>query len=244
MLVPLLKTELTIYDLRWIDGETFQSYSNLETLNCDGFLLTKIEPNSFSNATKLTNLNLSGTGLKCLKENAFQGLANLRVLNLSNLSSLKIMKSWVFNGVVNLQELDLSGVSFLSKKSTLPKCPATLKVLSLSKCGLTRIEPGSFDNLPALEKLDLSVNKLVQFDLTGCAAKVLNLARNNLASIKFSIGNDLISPTEELDLSKNSLAKFEYDDLINLSVLDLSNNKLADLQLSKCSSRVLDASCN
>jgi Leucine-rich repeat (LRR) protein len=239
----LTEMKISPNEIQSLDGLIFEPLSNLERLDLSLNEITSILPKSFVNASKLTHLDLSSNKFDCLAEDCFDGLVNLKSLNLSR--SFDQMHPSAFDCLVSLEELDLTGLPCLSSMTVLPNWPATLKSLNLSQCSLTQIDAHSFNNIVALDKLDLSVNNLKQFELTGCAPRIIDLSRNNLDSIKFSMNNQFLARIEQLHLSRNKLSScFQLRDLINLDVLDISNNQLKELELPKCSPRILIASRN
>ncbi len=245
-LKDLIEIQVSSNETNLIEEEAFKSFANLETLNLSGGQLVSVRPRLFSNITKLSTLTLSNNNFESLPENFLDGLISLKCLNMSKSSKLKEIHPLAFNRLVSLEELDLSECAQLSQLSKLPNWPATLKVLSLSQSNLAKIASHSFCNIANLEKLDLSVNKLAEFELIGCAPKIIDLSRNKLTAFKLTMSDDLLSRIEQLNLSKNDLSSLDLDKLSNLNVLDLTNNnqKLRSLNLSKCSPRVLLAGMN
>jgi Leucine-rich repeat (LRR) protein len=239
----LEEIKISSNEIQSLDGKMFEPFSNLEILNLSDNHIFSIQPNSFVNATKLTHLDLSSSNFECLTEDLFSGLVNLKSLNLSG-SKLQEIHPLAFNRLANLEDLDLSRSTGLSTMSKLPNWPATLTWLNLAQCGLTQVDPHSFDNIVALDTLDLSVNSIKEFELAGCAPRIIDLSRNGLTSIKFSMNSDLLAQIEQLHLTKNKLTSLNLAGLVNLDLLDVSNNQLKALDLSKCSPRVVIANVN
>jgi Leucine-rich repeat (LRR) protein len=236
-------TEIKTALLQSISADLMQSFPNLEKFDLSENKIITIEPNAFVKASKLTHLNLSNTKLECLTEATFDGLVNLRSLNLSG-SKPKAIHSSVFKKLVKLEELDLSQNKGLFMSGGLPYFPVTLKRLNLSQCCINKCEPHSFNSIAYLEKLDLSVNNIAKFESSGCVPRILDLTRNNLNILKFSPGNHLLPRLEQLHLSRNRLNCANFDILINLNLLDISDNRVTQFYLPKCSPRVFIASIN
>jgi Leucine-rich repeat (LRR) protein len=90
----------------------------------------------------------------------------------------------------------------------------------------------SFDCLPNLLNLDLSLNRIERISPQAFknikSLKQLNLARNKLTQLNDEVFSGL-SSLEVLKLDKNSIESIQqnsFSELANLRMLDLSNNKL------------------
>uniref|UniRef100_A0A224X852 Putative insulin-like growth factor-binding protein complex acid labile subunit n=1 Tax=Panstrongylus lignarius TaxID=156445 RepID=A0A224X852_9HEMI len=170
LLNPLERLEhldMSYSDLEYISNNTFSKMTSLKTLTLSGNSLKKLESGVFQNLTNLRVLKLSNCGLTGLNETVFQ-------------------EKSIY---APLEELYLSGNPLIiaKKGSFLPTQLNHLKTLDLSSCNITYIPPNALhsfgnivnlnlygnqltsddehsleflDNLPLLEKLDMSQNQL------------------------------------------------------------------------------------
>ncbi|XP_048001761.1 leucine-rich repeat-containing protein 70-like [Leguminivora glycinivorella] len=104
--------------------------------------------------------------------------------------------------------------------------------ITLRNCRITHIELESFHKLPALEYLDLSVNKISRLELGVLdgfkKTIVLNISHNRLTEFPLGVF-DQKPNLEILDLKGNRLENLElgvFDPLHKLRHLDLSSNKI------------------
>ncbi|XP_063629885.1 insulin-like growth factor-binding protein complex acid labile subunit [Cydia splendana] len=110
--------------------------------------------------------------------------------------------------------------------------------ITLRNCRITDVEMGSFHQLPALEYLDLSVNKISRLELgvlDGSRKTVfLNLSHNRLTEFPLGLFDEKPN-LEILDLKGNRLENLElgiFDPLHKLRHLDLSSNKIKGRSLN------------
>ena len=94
-----------------IEKDTFgcsnlEEFQNLEELNLNNNVLTKIESNSFQYLNKLKKLDLGWNQIEQIDSNGFQGLENLEELDLSENKLTKI-KSNTFQQLSKLIKLNL-----------------------------------------------------------------------------------------------------------------------------------------
>ena len=108
----------------------------------------------------------------------------------------------------------------------------SLRFLNLSSTGLTTVDPGSWNGVNRLQRLDLSRNLLSHFDPSVCAflpqLEELDLSFNRIARVRREVPA-ACQNLRRLDLSHNALQNPRPDTFEayhQLQVLDLSFNSL------------------
>ncbi|XP_058659175.1 toll-like receptor 3 isoform X2 [Ammospiza caudacuta] len=201
-----------------VTSRLFYGLSNLKYLNLINSLAGKIEDFSFHWLYHLEYLIMDNNNFPGITANMFTGLNNLKYLSLCNCN-------------INLQRITNKTFSSLANSS--------LQVLNLTKTRISTIESGAFSSLGHLKILDLGLNEISQ-QLTGHEFKGLN----NIQDIYLSYNKNLTLQSEsfifvpglrKLMLRKvgcNNLAfsPSPFHPLRNLTVLDISNNNIANIQ--------------
>jgi len=211
--------------------------SRVEEVNLSGNLLTNLRHGDVAAAGEsLRRLMLANNRLSLLGDDALEGLGALQYLDVSS-NRLAAVPVGVFANASNLLELN----SYNNSLSMLPSGTfdglSGLTVLNLSSNAIDSalISEESFRGLPALQKLDMSSNRLKELksgllkDLPNL--KFLSCADNNLEAIE-SEALTLQSSLEVLDLARNKLAAFSanaFSGLTMLKKLSLDGNHLATL---------------
>uniref|UniRef100_A0A087XZ43 TIR domain-containing protein n=1 Tax=Poecilia formosa TaxID=48698 RepID=A0A087XZ43_POEFO len=168
-----------------------------------------VEQGSFIDLVLLETLDMGNNKLTSLTANMFEGLSNLTVLVLSRNKIQHIHES-AFQCLTSLQTLDIAFIPLqdkLSKGSM--QSMMQLRFLNLGYNFLTEV-PGDIRSLSTLEILIMSAN-----DMYGLKCDDFS----NTTGLK------------ELYLNINHITKLERcitENLVNLKVLDMSNNKLKE----------------
>ncbi len=176
----------------------------------------------FNNMSTLTEIKLNGNGVQIhkLSSNSFTNLDELIKIEFSNLT-LNELDSYAFSKLSKMSELDLSNLKINKIRKNSFNLMEKLKKLSIAQNNLDAFDSLAIfsDDLTrsAIEKLDLSQNKIKEFHSYNCV---------------FCGMDSLI----ELDLSGNDeIQKFPHDLLKNLqklSVLNLSMKQLRSFDSS------------
>lgn len=179
-------------------------------IDLSGNNISKISPIGFSNSFYLRKLNLSNNGLNIISPGAFDYLSELFMLDLSN-NALDIIPSWAFSG------------SGLRK----------LKILSLSKNNIQKLDANVFKGLKVLENLDLSFNYIKQIKseiFIGLPnLLILNLSHNLIEKIRDEYFSEF-EELRELDLSYNKLTStFRISRSFYLRKMRLSHNNISEI---------------
>ncbi|XP_012714873.2 toll-like receptor 3 [Fundulus heteroclitus] len=254
----LKETNLTFLDLSsnhigQIEDGSFRYLSRLQTLNLTGNNIKRLTPGTFQGLNLLKNLQLTKALVKSQKSSpviedfSFQPLSNLENLILQNTVFVKITEN-TFKGLTSLTELDLSWSSYLqpqerkiSNKSFVSLADSPLRKLNLIGNALVGIEPGSFSWAKKLSVLLLSRNfidqtfsgkefeglsQLQELHISNNTQKI-DLTPESFANVTnlrvLLLGRSLKAETLNHDSSP-------FRPLSNLTVLDLSNNNIANLR--------------
>lgn len=202
----------------------------------------------FENMDDLEILSISNCSVKYIEENAFKYMTNLLELDISNNEFVKIPDK-TFNYVPSLTRLDLSRNSLCSIpninnlqnlssllldemkiKTMLESLQAltylpNLKFLSMRNNRLATISPTLFDNLPTLQKLDLSDNQIKSLPTwsTQKSLRQLYLNGNKIESLD-DLSLEEARSLELLFLKNNSISKIKVISLKNLPNSDVLLN--------------------
>ncbi|NP_001031762.1 toll-like receptor 3 precursor [Macaca mulatta] len=179
--------------------------------------LPKIDDFSFRWLTCLEHLNMEDNDISGIKSNMFTGLINLKYLSLSN---------------------SFTSLQTLTNETFVSLAHSPLHILNLTKNKISKIESGAFSWLGHLEVLDLGLNEIGQ-ELTGqewsglenifeiylSYNKYLQLTKNSFA---------LVRSLQRLMLRRVALKNVDcspspFQPLGNLTILDLSNNNIANI---------------
>ncbi|XP_061575082.1 LOW QUALITY PROTEIN: toll-like receptor 3 [Cololabis saira] len=255
----LQQTNLTFLDLSGngmakIERGTFQWLSSLQSLILSDNNLKHLTKETFLGLKMLKELQLTralvksrSSPLPIIDDFSFQTLINLKSLILCNTTISEITEH-TFTGLTSLTELDLSRCSYIHTPQreitnmtfiSLAKSP--LRKLNLARNTLAKINPGSFSVLRNLTTLNLDYNFLKQ-TLTGSELEGLDQLQelhitNNYQSIDLTSGSfTSVSSLTVLTLGKSLKAEALKQDpspfwpLSSLTVLDLSNNNIANIR--------------
>lgn len=260
-LVYLNTLYLTGNSIEQFDSEAFFGVRRLELLHLDNALKKPLPNSVFREVSSLRELILKNNDLTELYSHTFDGLIRLEFLDLSNnklkslngsliqLNNLKIVilkfnqlttiSSGDFSALENLISLDLSANMITSITSNLMGVSNTLRKLDLSNniLGGPFFEPGIFDNLSKLEKLNLSMNfiqrvpprlfhglfslrvlilseNIIETFYTGTFSglpllRSINISHNHIRSAEIT-GRILLHQLQVVDFTSNHLKTFDF----------------------------------
>nr|ABD93872.1 Toll-like receptor 3 [Ictalurus punctatus]ABD93873.1 Toll-like receptor 3 [Ictalurus punctatus] len=250
------KTNLTILDLsnnnmaRITDG-AFQWFPMLEYLSLEHNNLKHLTKGTFLGLKSLRKLNLQSalakghaSPLPVIDDFSFQPLVKLEYLYMEKTSFREITEN-IFYGLPCLRELNLgwssTGLKIVSNTTFASlNGSSLLQMLNLTGMGIKTLEPGAFSSLGNLEILVLSHNYINQ-QLTGEEFQGLHSIRE----IHLSFNQQMITlmstsfihvPTlRTLMLGHALSSNLEVEPspfrlLVNLTLLDLSNNNIANIK--------------
>ncbi|XP_008054289.1 toll-like receptor 3 [Carlito syrichta] len=251
----LKQTNLTMLDLsynslRVIGNDSFTWLPHLEYLFLEYNAIQHLYSHSFYGLFNLRYLNLkrsftkqsNSLGLLPKIDNfSFQWLRLLENLNMED-NNIPGIKSNMFTGLINLKYLSLSNsfttLQTLTNETFLSLAHSPLHVLNLTKNKISKIESGTFSCLGHLKILDVGLNEIEQ-ELTGqewrgldhifeiylSYNKHLKLTSNSFASVP-SLQRLML---RRVGLKNVSSSPSPFHPLRNLTILDLSNNNIANI---------------
>lgn len=250
------KVNLTVLDLsynnmaRIADG-AFQWFPMLEYLSLEHNNIKHLTIGTFLGLESLKKLNLQlalakshASPLPVIDDYSFQPLVKLEYLYMVKTSFREITEN-IFYGLPNLRELNLgwssTGLKIISNTTFVSlKGSPLLHTLNLTGMGIKALSPGAFSSLGNLKTLVLSYNYINQ-QLTGEEFQGLN----SIQEIILSFNQQMITlmpssfihvPTlKTLMLGRALHPNLEmepspFHQLVNLTVLDLSNNNIANIK--------------
>ncbi|KAM6939689.1 LOW QUALITY PROTEIN: toll-like receptor 3 [Xenentodon cancila] len=255
----LEKTNLTFLDLSGnnmvkIERGAFQWLSSLQSLILSNNNLKHLTNETFLGLKMLKELQLTralvkghSSPLPVIDDFSFQTLINLESLKLQNTTFSEITEH-TFTGLTSLTELDLSWSNYtrtpwkeITNKTFASLADSPLRKLNLTRNKIKHINPGSFSALRNLTTLILDYNFIKQ-TLTGRELEGLDQLQelhmtNNFQSINLtSTSFTSVSSLRVLTLGKGLESEALNQDpspfrpLSNLTVLDLSNNNIANIR--------------
>nr|XP_046919161.1 insulin-like growth factor-binding protein complex acid labile subunit isoform X2 [Dermatophagoides farinae] len=222
-LVPLIfhslnsleELDLSENPLSEIRSDELRGLPNLRLLNLNGCQLVRIDGFTFRELTNLEYLDLSDNHLKHLNRSSFEGLVNLRVLLLHR-NSLTVLPDRIFAGL-NLNSLDLSK-NLINPLTNCVFCQAdAIKKLDISNNKITSFSAGLLEPISnSLEQLCIDRNRYLIDSPSSVVALLQPLRRLKLLS------------ATEINLDE-SLPESAFDSLESLVFLNISNNRLTEL---------------
>lgn len=237
---------LTVHNntIEKITKNSFHGLRELITLDLSFNRLMSIDRNAFDSLEELQQLNLSNNDLSSLPTTLFYRLQQLRYLSLSR-NKFKILSNGIFANQYKLEELIIDETAIQKLNNWISRQVDTtnknvlknLRYISMrNNRHLRDIDPILFRNLPAVERFNLTGNKLIA--LPQEISELTELKHLDISN------NDLITIPKQL----NTLRLLET---VNL----LGNNYLCDCQMAwlvewiadaqkKVANKTLDAQTN
>lgn len=229
----------------------------VERVNLDGCNFAELPNQLFSRFSRLAYLLISHAGLTTFRADDLpnEARSTLKYLSLSN-NNIETLDPAVLLNMNNLESLQLSksNIKQLAQFPILPK----LNVISLEGNKIEQISNEIFTNLGSLKKLSLARNQLksaavhfpeqnglLHIDLSDNPIEVLRdtdlVNLKHLKKLKITHGRiktieagafEGLNQLTELLLDQNLLtsAALHFDTLNKLRVLDLSDNRFAELR--------------
>ncbi|XP_019875931.2 chaoptin isoform X2 [Aethina tumida] len=205
--------------------------------------LTSINPASFSGLENyLEILDLSGNNIALLPENLLHRFESLKTLSLRDNIFTKLNPIESFTGFqFTLYKLDLRGSSNTQIKIQDLRRLRSLRQLYLSKLSETSLTPENFVEFGMdLEELHINSGNLQTIKNNAFkhvhGLKLLDFSENSISTIEVQAFAEIGHSLQTLILSRglsSSHTSFPLDAikvLVNLEVLDLSNNRIRTLQ--------------
>ncbi|XP_037328231.2 toll-like receptor 3 [Pungitius pungitius] len=253
----LQKTNITFLDLSRnrmgkIEGGAFSWLSRLQTLILTDNNIKHLTNKTFRGLNSLKTLQLTKAMVKSrpvpiIEDFSFQPLSTLEILILHGTAVHEITEH-TFAGLTSLRELDLSRMSctslrIITNKTWVPLAGSPLTKLNLTWTAIAKIEPRGFSGLRNLTTLVLDFNFISQ-TLTGTEFEGLD----QVEEIRMSVNHQTVNLNSQsfvnvpnlriLTLAKSLTAEAvnmdpsPFSPLAKLTVLDLSNNNIANIRLN------------
>nr|KAG5711018.1 hypothetical protein BaRGS_013752 [Batillaria attramentaria] len=239
-LTKLMFLDLTVNRLSDVTRVNIRKCSRLRILALGSNPLGALPAGAFDEMESLQHLYLFSMGLNDNVWTMIMNLTYLNVLELQN-NSLVTVSPVVMRDLSALQALNLSlnNIRDLPKKAFVTQY--RLRSLDLSSNGmfnnmLTSVSDDTFLRMGALERVDLSGNRLLNVPpMSGLFSLVnVDLSHNNLTTLPSSMFTGLHNLTA-VNLRGNrltSLSTKTFHDCSNLRYLDLSHNRIPALKSS------------
>lgn len=253
----LQKTKLTFLDLSnndmaKIEDGSFQWLSRLQILNLSYNNIRHLAKGTFLGLRGLKQLQLTGALVKShgsstaiIDDFSFQPLSSLQSLSLQK-TAVREISTNTFTGLTSLTELTMSWSSYISLKYLTNKtfvslADSPLRKLNLIGTAIAKINPGSFAVFKNLTTLYLDSNFIKQ-NLTGeefqglGQVEEIHMTNNyqylNLCPRSFVHvpGLRVLTLGKSLKATALNMDPSPFRPLVNLTVLDLSNNNIANIR--------------
>ncbi|KAG5878328.1 hypothetical protein JTB14_030978 [Gonioctena quinquepunctata] len=230
--VEFSSIDLSHNRIKRIGVNAFKNCNRLYELKLSNSGIEYIEPNSFNGSkSSLVHLDLSKNNLINLKENSFVNLTSIETIDLSS-NNLGVLETNMF---YNLSVMDIklwnTSIKYIQNRAF--NNLYNLQSLNLSNIGITFMEPNAFFNLPSLDTIDLRKNNFatIESNTFDIPMKTLLLNGNGIKHIKSgSFENLSLNALNLSNLGIQKLEPFSFSGLSYLSVLDLRDNNITEIQ--------------
>lgn len=244
---PNLKTMYTwnagIHTVSKID---FQNALNLRVIDLSQNLINQILDSTFFWAIDLEFIDLSQNKLKQIEKNAFHGLIRLRTLHAQS-NMIENLAPGTFDLLPMLETIHLNDNAIQSIDKNLFSNNIKLKSILLNDNQIKTVAGTTFQHLRQLVHFDMHNNPTDGLDLLVVDADYTNIRMTNcngcyigrktkklIASynnISYIVQNGT-GMVVEFDLSHNNLVSVKnLTKLVNLKNLDLSHNRIRDIDV-------------
>ncbi|KAM8808274.1 toll-like receptor 3 [Eudromia elegans] len=238
----LTALNLSKNSLSILEDDSFQWLSSLEHLNLADNKITHVTSRSLYGLSAVKYLNLKNSLTGKIEDFSFCWLHHLEYLIMDS-NNFPGITANMFTGLNSLKYLSLCNCNInlqrITNKTFASLANSSLEVLNLTKTRISTIESGAFSFLGHLKVLDLGLNEISQ-ELTGHEFKGLN----NIQTIYLSYNKHLILQSEsftfvpslrklmlrKVGCNNLALSPSPFHPLQNLTVLDLSNNNIANIK--------------
>jgi Leucine-rich repeat (LRR) protein len=209
-----------------LQPEVFQGLDSLEELRLEGNRLQEVNAHVFKHLKKIEELYLDNNLIEMLDSGAFYGLDSLKILSLGNNFIARLAPN-TFHGLISLVDLRLHQNYLRILDQKLFHALKNLTYLRLDNNEIEEVVFNIFSDLYSLVRLDINGNclrKIQRHDIGNTAVK------NNQSQTHIFAA---LSKLVHLHASDNLLEELDSSilkDLASLKFLDLSRNRLRNLQ--------------
>lgn len=242
--------DISYTELESIRRGDFMKADNLMYLTAAHNKMTELTSSLFVGAPNISVVDFSYNSIEKISASAFASAVLMSRLHLSH-NLLRTLDKNTFAPMTMLDELHLDFNQLETIDIELFAYNTLLARLSLNNNRILRVECDVIKNLKYMNKIDLSVNKLQEFN-TSCISgteldliihdnQLQNLTLRNVAlvhashnQIKHIFIEDGISNLKSLKLASNNITNISgiFDHLSSLETLDLSYNYVGKLNIS------------
>lgn len=215
-------------NIKYLDAYSLNGLYVLSLLALDNNQLTGVHPEAFRNCSSLQDLNLSGNELKTVPL-ALKDMRLLRTVDLGE-NQITIIGEQSFRGMTNLYGLRLISNQLENVTKLVFKDLPSLQILNLAYNRINRVELGAFETTGSIQAIRLDGNQLTAMD--GLFAHMpsllwLNISDNRLTEFDFA---EIPAGLLWLDLHKNEITqltdRFGVDGQLRLQTMDASFNRI------------------
>jgi Leucine-rich repeat (LRR) protein len=209
-----------------LQPEVFQGLESLEELRLEGNRLQEVNAHVFKHLKKMEELYLDNNLIEILDSGAFYGLDRLKILSFGNNFIARLAPN-TFHGLISLEDLRLHQNYLRSLDLKLFHALKNLTNLRLDNNEIEDMVFNIFSDLHSLVRLNINGNCLRKFQRHD----VSNMGIKNNQSQPHTFA--ALSKLVHLHASDNLLEELDSSilkDLVSLKFLDLSRNRLRNLQ--------------
>jgi Leucine-rich repeat (LRR) protein len=172
--VKLKSLNLNLNKLESVSGTDFSCLVDLNELFLSENRILVISPFAFSNMNCLLRLDLSGNCLKTIEKAMFDKLVLLEDLDLSDNEIEIPVGSSPFGSLNRLKKLNLRGNYLNQIDKSLLEGLESVEDLNFSRNMISVVNFDSLSNMKCLKRLNLSLNRIENFDKTSLEKLNLN----------------------------------------------------------------------
>jgi Leucine-rich repeat (LRR) protein len=209
-----------------LQPEVFQGLESLEELRLEGNRLQEVNEHVFKHLKKMEELYLDNNLIEMLDSGTFYGLDRLKILSLGNNFIARLAPN-TFRGLISLVDLRLHQNYFRILDQKLFHALKNLTNLRLDNNEIEEMVSDIFSDLHSLVRLNINGNCMRKFRCYGVGNTGVKSNQNQLHIFA------ALSKLVYLHASDNLLEEldsFILKDLASLKFLDLSRNRLRNLQ--------------
>ncbi|CAO1388330.1 unnamed protein product [Diamesa serratosioi] len=243
--------ELTNCGVTKIPQSFYKDSKNIEEINLSHNRITSLDDNLFKAQKYLTTLNLNYNQIQIISELSIFNIHTLKTLKLSHNAITSIHKNLTFldlsfNGIqifemnewsrTSRKEITINLSHNFIKELNLTNTSEKLEDLNLSHNELSKITEATISNIQSLRTLRLSYNALQNihqdtfYNLQNL--KELYLDNNQLKELNFAAAKSHVPKLTTLVLANNNINTFFAMNMWNMTLLDLSYNKISNYSIN------------
>jgi len=203
----------------------FRKFFNAERVYLNNTEITQIPSQSFVHAFNLRELYLNHNQIDLLVEEVFSPVLQASTIDLSH-NLLTTINPFAFERCKQLRRLYLSYNRITNVPEDAFDLLPSLSVLKLDNNLIKQLDYSLFSSNRFIEEIDLSHNGLMelQFHFSGDRLRLIDAAANNIQ--KVLLKSTIETSGVAVNLSSNKLVQFCLPEKIEITVLNVENNRL------------------